>query len=88
MKRPLKSMPYAQAYVIEEENGDMSLVSYTTLVAQINDGWLSVYGLYSKTTRKHIGAFMREIGCDYSTARQLVKDNMMMNIFTGEVVER
>jgi hypothetical protein len=40
------------------------------------------------TTRKHIGAFMREYcGSTYQVAKQLYEDGYMLNIDTGEVVE-
>jgi hypothetical protein len=53
------------------------------------DGWLTIYGLYSATTRKHISAFMREYAhpCDYYTAKQIYQDKKMINIHTGEVVD-
>ena len=49
--KKLSRMPYAQAHV-EIHDGTISLFSYVTLVADIDkDGWLTVYGLYSQTTR-------------------------------------
>lgn len=91
--RKLQSMPYAQAHV-ERSCGDIYLFSYTTCVAAIVDGWLEVYGLYSATTRRHIGAFMREYvtwpngekGC-YQDAKKLFENNFRMNVETGEVEE-
>ena len=56
---PLKSMPYAQAKVRRDANR-VALVSYTTTVCEIVGGVLVVHGLYSMTTRKHIGVFCRE----------------------------
>lgn len=86
----LSAMPYAQATVRKFDNGGIALVSYATTVAWIdNEGWLSIHGLYSATTRKHIGAFMREYvpGGTYQLAKQLHTDGMMYNIYTGEVKE-
>lgn len=84
--RPLKSMPYAQAKVREWNCGDVDLVSYTTTVILIRDGWLECTGLYSRTTIRHIGNFMREFGYgDYFTAKRLYLDGLKMNIYTGEV---
>lgn len=85
----LKEMPYAQAHVEHFDNGDIALVSYVTVVATIsNDGWLTVYGLYSNTTRKHISAFMKEYTTlDYYTAKQCYTDKIRMNIHTGEIEE-
>lgn len=85
--RKLKSMPFAQAAIVTDEQGNICLVSYVTPVVSVVDGWLKVNGLYSQTTRKHIGAFMRELGFDYYTAKQLYNDDMKMNIYTGEVVK-
>ena len=83
----LKSMPYAQAKVYETTRGFI-LVSYVTTVAEIEDGWLTIYGLYSKTTRRHISAFVKEYcGMDYYTAKQLYYDGMKINLETGEVVK-
>ena len=83
----LSAMPYAQAKVLRFEDGTIQLMSYATIVATIDrDGWLSIHGLYSMTTRKHIGAFMKEYtGMDYHTAKQIYTDGYQMNIHTGEV---
>jgi hypothetical protein len=63
-------------------------MSYATIVATIDrEGWLTVHGLYSMTTRKHIGAFMREFaGMEYQTAKQIYNDGYQLNIHTGEVI--
>ncbi len=87
----LKRMPYAQAHIVHMDNGDAVLVSYATAVAMVDhEGWLTCNGLYSKTTRKHIGAFMREFNtpCDYYTAKWCYEHNVAENIYTGEIVER
>ena len=52
------------------------------------EGWLSCNGLYSMTTIKHIGWFMRERGMTYQLAKQLYQDNKEYNINTGEVRDR
>lgn len=86
MKTNLKSMPYAQATVIIID--EIVLRSYQTDVIIVTaDGWLVCTGTYSATTRRHIGAFMREYGYgDYQLAKMLYKDGMKMNIHTGEIV--
>ena len=86
--KKLTRMPYAQAHVEIHENA-INLFSYVTLVAAIDkDGWLTVYGLHSQTTRKHIGAFCKEYAnCDYQTAKQIYNDGCKFNIHTGEIVE-
>lgn len=85
-----KDHPYAQAQIEEFEmpcDGLAKiLTSYSTVVATIDEeGWLHINGLYSATTRKHIGWFMRELGFNYQLAKQLYNDNAEMNIETGEV---
>lgn len=63
---PLKYMPYSQAYIKRDENGDIYLYSYITCVACIKtNGAIECYGLYSNTTRKHISAFARQFGYNY-----------------------
>lgn len=86
VSRRLGRMPYAQAGIIDRPNGTM-LVSYETIVAEIIDGWMHVYGLFSATTRKHIGAYLHEVAprlC-YQDARRCYEDDLEMNVETGEV---
>ena len=82
----LSAMPYAQAHVSHRPES-IGLVSYTTCVATIDaNGWLEVYGLHSMTTRRHIGAFVREYAnISYQLARELYEKNMVYNIYTGEI---
>lgn len=83
--KKLKFMPYAQAHIIRCPNC-IILVSYKTEVAEIKGGVLRVYGLYSMTTRKHIGAFMKEFGFDYSIAKYCYTHNVGFDIITKEYV--
>ena len=86
--RKLKEIPYGNAFVEKANDNTFYLWSYRTLVAKVEKGWLTVKGLYSMTTRKHIGAFMREYcGSSYQVAKQLYEDGFMLNIDTGEVVK-
>lgn len=89
--KKLTAMPYAQAHIEIAEDGTATLFSYVTRVAEISsDGWLTVYGLHSMTTRKHIGAFVKEYSkgvLNYQSAKACYDDNYMLNIFTGEVLE-
>ena len=72
--RTLKNHEYAQAHVEIENDGDSiiyRLVSYKTHVATVNEtaagGWfLECYGLYSMTTRRHIGWFLDDIGSPFT----------------------
>ena len=78
----------AAAKINYYNDGSVELVSYSTTVITIDScGWLHVHGLYSRTTIKHIGWFMRMYGSSYQTAKGLLFDNMDMNIYTGEVRE-
>jgi hypothetical protein len=80
--------PHASAWIIEHETGEKVLISYTTPVIEIDrEGWLHVTGLYSMTTIKHIGWFMRELGLTYQLAKQLYNDRKDYNIYTGEVID-
>ena len=56
-KTKLTFLPYAQATVIIDDENNITLRSYTTDVAYLdNEGFLTINGLYSMTTRKHISA--------------------------------
>lgn len=82
MIRNLKYIPYGQAKVIITDNGVITLRSYATDVARIQDGFLIVYGLYSRTTIRHISAFVKEYvaGADYYTAKKCYTDNLIYRI--------
>lgn len=78
----------AQAWKIMDGNDYRGLMSYQTEVITIDkEGWLIVHALWRNTTKRHIRWFMKELGFTYQWARQLYDDNMMFNIFTGEVKE-
>lgn len=80
--------PNAQATINEYSDGSKTLVSYITEVVKIDhEGWLHVRGLYSMTTIKHIGWFMRELGLSYQLAKKLYNDRKEFNIYTGEVID-
>lgn len=88
--KKLDAMPYAQAKICyNSRTGETTLVSYQTPVAVVNeDGWLIINGLYSQTTRRHIGAFMKEVcRSDFQTAKACFQNNWTYNIFTGEICE-
>jgi hypothetical protein len=86
-------MPYAQAHVEIDEDGNKYLFSYRTLVIELTaDGWLTCTGTYSRTTIRHIGAFMREYvewpngeRGDYFTAKNAYLGKYRLNVETGEV---
>ena len=84
--RELRYMPYAQAGIIDIPGG-VQLVSYETIVCEIVDGWLHCYGTFSATTRRHIGAFLREVApsLSYHSAKLCHRDGIEINVETGEV---
>ena len=91
--KKLSRMPYAQAHVEIDDEGNTYLFSYVTMVVEISaDGWLTCTGTYSQTTRRHIGAFMREYvewpngeRGDYFTAKNAYLGNYRYNVSTGEI---
>ena len=91
--KKLAYMPYAQAHVEIDDEGNKYLFSYRTLVIELTaDGWLTCTGTYSRTTIRHIGAFMREYvewpngeRGDYFTAKNAYLGNYRLNVETGEV---
>lgn len=91
--KKLAYMPYAQAHVEIDDAGNKYLFSYRTLVIELTaDGWLTCTGTYSRTTIRHIGAFMREYiewpngkRGDYFTAKNAYLGNYRLNVETGEV---
>ena len=85
--RKFNDHKYAQAQINTYPDGSRALQSYSTIVVEIDpEGWLKVNGLYSMTTIRHIGWFMRELGFTYQLAKTLYNDDKLMNIFTGEVI--
>ena len=86
MNKKLTLMPYANAKVWIDGFGNITLISYSTTVANIIDGRLHIFGLYSATTRRHIGAFVKEYcGTDYQTAKWLYENGYDLDLETGEL---
>lgn len=92
--RKLKYIPYGQATIIDYENGNVLLRSYDTIVAEIKDGNVYCYGLYSRTTIKHLSAFAKEFGFEYSDLKKCYKDKctyyikekLFVSLVTGEIL--
>lgn len=90
--KKLDSMPYAQAHIEFDENGNYYLFSYTTLVAGFSGGYLFCNGTYSQTTRKHISAFARELSkkiqfdVNYYDFKRLYENGEVMSVETGEII--
>lgn len=86
----LKYCPYGQCGMAKSSDGAIHLISYHKLVASISrDGWFMCYGLYSATTRKHIGAFLKEYAPNltYHDAKHCYEEGLQMHIHTGETRE-
>lgn len=85
--RKLDNHRYSQCHV-EITDAAVHFFSYSTLVCSIEDGWLSCSGLYSMTTRKQIGWFLKEYAprITFQMVKQCVEDNTMIDINTGEIV--
>ena len=89
----LKFMPHAQATVRRYENGDIYMISYRTVVIRLSaDGWLTCTGTYSRTTIRHISAFMKEFVSlpngergSYYMAKVVFLGAEATEIYTGEV---
>lgn len=71
MTKKLSHHPTSKCYVILHEDGDISFISYSTLVIQACkqvDGSYMLWctGTYSQTTRRQIGWFLKEYFGDVS----------------------
>ena len=65
-------------------------ISYSTPVIEVlNNGWLTCYGTYSRTTIRQIGWFLREYAprISYHLVKQLYEDKKRLNIYTMEIEE-
>ena len=84
----LKNHPYAQCSVRVLLDGSVVFTSYNTDVIYIDkSGWLSVSGLYTATTRKQIGYFLKEYvpALSYQDIKDLYFNDWLLNIYTGEL---
>ena len=84
----LKNHPYAQCSVRALLDGSVVFTSYNTDVIYIDkDGWLYVSGLYSATTRKQIGYFLKEYvpALTYQDIKSLYYNKCLLNIYTAEI---
>jgi len=62
---------YGKARIVEHENGDKDLISYTTTVASIKNDILYVYGWFSNTTARHINEFLKQNGFAPMTKKEM-----------------
>ena len=59
---------------VRKENGKLILKSYSTDVAEIENGKAKVHGLYSATTTRHIKEFLSQNGFKVESSKQIMKD--------------
>ena len=88
MIKKLTDHAYSQCHVEIDCMGGIHFISYKTEVITISPtGWLTCYGLYSATTRKQIGWFIREYCSQltYHDAKRCYFEGMQINIHTGEI---
>ena len=81
----LRDMPSAQAGIRYTENG-IQLVSYETIVAEIKNNWIRIYGMFSRSTGKHIKAFLNQFTPfhdGYYFAKSLAKSQKEYSLITG-----
>ena len=86
----LKHCPNGQCGVIVDEHNAVHLISYCTPVITIDShGWLTCNGTYSATTRKHIGAFLKEYASaiTYHMAKHCYEHNKTINVHTLEIAD-
>ena len=72
---------YNKARVVKEDNGNLTLISYSTKVGHIIKGKPVVTGLYSATTTRHIKEFLKQQGFKAETSKQILKDYSEANWF-------
>ena len=85
MNKKLKNHPYANCYVRVINDGEvLDFISYNTVVIRCRQlmpnsiiYFLECYGLYSTTTRKQIGYFLKEYfnGLTYQDIKGIYENN-------------
>ena len=63
---------YRKAFVEVLENG-FRLISYNTVVAEINDSELKIFNMQSNTTLRHIKEFMQQKGFPKMAKKDLMQ---------------
>lgn len=75
----------AQASINYYIDGTVALQSYSTIIVEVRAGWIYVNGLYSATTRKHIGWFAQMFNLTYQDLKSFYENGVIYNIYTGEI---
>jgi hypothetical protein len=73
---------YGKARVEIDDNGNQTLYSYNTKVAEILNGKPIVYGTYSQTTMRHIKEFLKQNGFKAESQTQVTKDYKLFSKYT------
>jgi hypothetical protein len=66
---------YGKATMMHQDE-KLVLISYSTIVATIENGIATVFGTYSPTTLRHIKEFLKQNGFTADTKRQIENDYM------------
>lgn len=62
--------------IIEDTHDYIRLYSYGTLVCEILNNKVIVYGTYSQTTLRHIKEFLKQFEYKAETKKQIINDYM------------
>lgn len=81
----LAAMPYAQARVITDNEGNIYLQSYQTTVVDIENNILCIYGFYSITTRIHLSE-CADLHC-FNIIKELATTSEGYDFINGNLVE-
>lgn len=57
--------------MVESVEGGFKLYSYNTLVAEVRDGKAMLRGFYSMTTLRHQKEFLKQLGFEASSKKQM-----------------
>lgn len=89
MCKPLDYMPNATARIFISASGILTLMSYRSQVCyfDVTGGRILCTDLRTQTTRRHVSAFMREIGGNYDLAKKSFVSGCAVDINTGEIVQ-
>lgn len=62
----------ALIYQNKSNSNNYILVSYNTIVAEINENKYIIYGYYSETTKRHINAFLQRFGLETLSKKEIL----------------
>lgn len=57
--------------MVESNGNDLKLYSYNTLVAEFKDNKPIIHGFYSMTTLRHQKEFLKQLGFEASSKKQM-----------------